>query len=220
MKPRIIHQVFFEVGTKKLEDYPLFVENREKWKLWCERNNYEYMFHTLEDLEPIMKQEDKDLFKRIDDENRFGFCKIDYGRLIILSHYGGVYCDMDVAPKLDNEFHELVNKYEPFVVRCKFETFKQKIHYNNWILGCEKGGFQDLMKYNREQYDIKSKIAIYDSWKVRFFFQTCSIPAVNRFFKLQEKKGFIKMTDEDALNINDYVINGRSKSWINGAKGI
>ena len=140
MKSRIIHQIFFEVGTKSLEDYPLFIENRDKWIVWCKRNDYEYMFHTLEDLEPIMKQEDKDLFKRVDDEGRFQFIKIDYGRLVILSHYGGVYVDMDVAPKLDKELDDLLMKYEPFVVVNSSEKTKWKPMYNNWIMGCEKTG--------------------------------------------------------------------------------
>ncbi len=209
MKPRIIHQIFFEVGDKKLEDYPLFVENRDKWKVWCERNNYEYMFHTLEDLEPIMKQEDKDLFKRVDDENRFKFIKIDYGRLVILSHYGGVYVDMDVAPKLDKELDDLLMKYEPLVVINTTEKTKWKPQLNNWLLGCKKGGFEDFQKYCREQYEIKSKMPIYDKWKIRFFLQVCSIPTIRRFY--DNKKDFIRMTEE----IQDYTINGNQLSWIN-----
>ena len=215
-KPRIIHQVFFEVGNKKLEDYPLFVENRDKWKVWCERNNYEYMFHTLEDLEPIMKQEDKDLFKRVDDENRFQFIKIDYGRMVILSHYGGVYLDMDVAPLLDKPLDDLIMKYEPLVVVNKSERYNGKLCFNCWFMACEKGGFSDLLEYFRGQYEEKAKNPIYDKWKIRFYLQTCSVPCIMRWAKQQVKENKLLFMTED---IDKYLLESGTRSWINDKDG-
>jgi mannosyltransferase OCH1-like enzyme len=212
MKPKIIHQIFFEVGAKKLEDYPKFVKCSNMWKEWCNRNNYEYMFHTLEDLERVMKQEDKDLFKRVDDEKRYRFIKIDYGRLVILSHYGGIYVDMDVAPTVDKELDDLLMKYEPLVVVDKWSKLKKNPKINNWIMGCEKGGVDDFIQYCREQYEIKSKMPIYDKWVIRFFLQVSGVPCVRRFYT---QKKMTHMTED----IYDYVTNDNELSWINDKDG-
>ena len=205
---KIIHQIFLKISSKSMEDFG-FDEYQELWKLWCEDNGFQYMFHTEETMENIMTEKDKEMRQRVIDEDRHPFCLIDWSKYIIVNHYGGYYVDMDVVPfdktidffKRDLPLVAGYNNYD------KSKNINRGVYMSNTnFFGYEKGKLRDLLNHCYAEYEWKSKKKGYDSRKIRFFFQVAGPDSYNRWVnknKLEIQKDF-----------DDYFLDHRTVTWI------
>ena len=191
--------IFIQLSNKSLEDYG-YDKNIEKWRLWCDKNDFKLMIHNEETINKISTDKDLEMLKRVKDEGRLSFIAIDWGKYKVLNHYGGIYSDMDVAPKKN-----ALDYFDSDKVVSSF-YWKNKYSLNNQLLYFEKGTLRDCLNYLYNQYEIKSKMKIYDSWKCRFLFQIAGPKGFARWCKINN----IYMK----IDFHDYFTDEETKSWI------
>lgn len=193
---KIIHQIFLKVSDKSMEDYGYDV-NSNLWREWCKENDYQYMLHKEESFEKIRTEKDKEMFERVKKENRHPFCAVDWGKYIVLNHYGGCYIDLDVKPT--SKSIEYLEKPYP-LIGSWFRPAMKKNEINNQLIAFEKGTLRDCLDYCYEQYEEKSKMEIYDKWKCRFFFQVAGPKVFARWCK-KKKYNFNDNFTESFIDI-------------------
>lgn len=196
MKTLFIHQIYgLYDDNKSIYDNPLFMESFAWYKLICDRNNknlnrnYEYVY-ILWDKEMCEK-----LIEIYPEFNyyhnvRHKIMKVDIIRFLILYHYGGFYSDLDVIPKIENfDFlYEAIN-YDKLFVGHYYWTPQEdgkKIIMDMEVIGTgmEKNKIlYDYLKYIPSQIEEKNNMEIYNSWKIRYVFQTTGPPSFRRFLK-------------------------------------
>ena len=149
---------------------------------------------------------------------KYKIMKVDIIRFLILYEYGGIYSDLDVIPNIKS-IHFLSNKDASHKIYCC--KYNNKIN-NLWdieVMGVmEKNNkiLYDYLLYIPSQITGKNNIKIYDTWVVRYVFQTSGPRCFNRFIKknklennLIELKTIlldkdIKINDELNCDINLY----------------
>lgn len=202
---KIIHQIFLNLTDKSMEDFGYDI-NSELWKQWCKENDYEYMLHKEESIEKIRTPTDKEMSKRKDDEGRHKFLDLDWGKYIILNHYGGVYIDLDVAPT--TRTIEFLQKPFPLIGTWERVGKKTKCkEINTQVLAFDKGSLRDCLDYSYEQYEIKSKMPIYNVRVCRFYLQVAGPPCFSRWAKKNEM-------NYTSPNFPDYFDDQESNSWL------
>ncbi len=114
MIPRIIHQ------TWKTSDVPeKWQASYQQWRTFAHKNHFEYFLWTDADNDDFMERyypEWVELFRSY----KHGIQRADMIRYFLLHHYGGIYSDLDIAPK-DNflEFFELYSTHEMVCAQTK-----------------------------------------------------------------------------------------------------
>ena len=196
-----IHQIFLKVRNKDFHEFPTFVESSNEWKKWGSENGFTYKLWNQEELETL-NHEFADLFKRLDSEGRDPFVKVDYLRPVILKHFGGCYVDLDTFPTGD--FKSLYQNNE--TIFGSWVDKKGKAHLNNNVLKLPQDLAREVQYHFEQQIEIKSKMQIYDTWKVRFIFQTCGPKSLKRF--CDKKK--IKFTPD----LHKYISDRETQSWL------
>ena len=94
MIPKIIHQIYFDLGIGSIENNNTFFESHNKFKSLEE---YKYILWTEKDCENLIKSDFNEYFDFYNNF-RFEIQKIDFIRFCILYKYGGVYVDLDFFP--------------------------------------------------------------------------------------------------------------------------
>jgi len=196
-----IHQIFLKVRNKYFGEFPTFVESSNAWKKWCKENNMEYKLWTEEELKSL-RYETAELFQRLDMENRDPFVKVDFLRPVILKCHGGCYVDLDTFPTGD--FKSLYDNNETII--GSWVDKYGKAHLNNNVLKLGEGLAREIQYHFEEQIEIKSKMKIYDTWKIRYIFQTCGPKSLKRF--CDKKK--ITFTP----NLHKYISDKETQSWL------
>jgi len=175
--PKIIHQIYFDLGHGKLKDtryYKSHISFKKikgfKYKLWNER-----------ECDNLVKNNFSKKIYNFYINLRFGIQKLELLRFCILYKYGGIYIDLDIYP-LKN-FNTLLNRNILFhnIIPVK----SNYAYIENDLMGSIKHNpfWLELIDYSMKQYKIKSKIKIYDSWKGRFVNQTTGPKMISRFVK-------------------------------------
>jgi hypothetical protein len=174
----IVHQIFLKVSDKTLEDYPCYVEGMTKWKVFCEENGWEHKLWT-EIPEDIL--DDDDRFVLENSKDRHPFIPIDYLRWIVLRHYGGMYVDLDVAPK--PKFKEIMNN--PIIIGCgdNVVSAKERKSHNNNVVKLPNHYYISLKDFCVNKFKEKLDIPIYKIWKIRFFLRSVSAGMLNDYLK-------------------------------------
>ncbi len=179
MIPKIIHQVFFNIQNKELEEINLFVESQKS--LQKMNPDFEYILWTEEACDGLMQteyQEYYDFYKSM----RYDIQRIDYVRFFILHKFGGFYIDLDmIAIKpLDellkhdmilNNINHLVTNHNEFVLNDFMATKP------------ENPLMMLLIKAVPINYKQKEKIDVYNTWKARFVVQTTGPKFLSRMIK-------------------------------------
>ena len=202
---KIIHQIFLNLTDKSMDDFRYDI-NSELWKQWCKEHDYEYMLHKEESFEKIRTPKDKEMSKRKDDEGRHKFMDLDWGKYIVINHYGGVYIDLDIAPT--ERSIEFLQK--PFPLIGTYDRVGEKIQYkeiNTQVLAFDKGCLRDCLDYCYEQYEIKSKMPVYNVRVCRFLLQAAGPPCFSRW----AKKNKMNYTSS---NFEDYFDDQKTLSWL------
>ena len=115
MFQKYIHQIWYQ-GINNIPNK--YIEYRKTWI-----NNYsEYQFKIWDKnkIEKFIKSEYPCYLNRYNSYNYF-IQKIDYAKILILYHYGGIYCDMDTI-SLKNMGDLLPLKNE-FIIISKLKTY-------------------------------------------------------------------------------------------------
>ena len=179
----MIHQIFINIGNGELKDILEFSWPQSKTKAFCENNNIPYTLWSKEDIEDLL--EDYPEYKQLYNDFRYDIQRIDFARLLILYHHGGLYLDLDVTPFKENvkEVSGIFDK-EFFIARWN----TSHLPYNA-IIGSKKKNplMLDCIKEVERSFYEKSQINIYHTWKARFVYQTTGHYALHRALKKKIK---------------------------------
>tara|TARA_R100000278_G_scaffold116032_1_gene95250 strand:- start:1528 stop:2190 length:663 start_codon:yes stop_codon:yes gene_type:complete len=173
----ILHQIFINIGRGELKDIPTFNWSHEKTKVYCSRNNIKHILWSKEDILDLL--EDYPQYKDLYENFRYDIQRIDFARLLILYHHGGLYLDLDIEPFNETNIEYIFEK-DFFIGRW----WKSHLPYNA-IIACKKGSplmlecIKEVERSNAE----KSEMEIYHKWKARFVFQTTGHYALHRVLK-------------------------------------
>jgi len=175
----MIHQIFINIGKGELKDIIEFSWPQQKTKTFSELNDIPYCLWSKQDIEDLL--EDYPQYKKLYNDFRYDIQRIDFARLLILYHHGGLYLDLDVHPfkESGDSVQDILNK-EFFIARWN----KSHLPYNA-IIGCQKGNplmLECINEVERSYYE-KIKIPIYNTWTARFVFQTTGHYALHRVLK-------------------------------------
>lgn len=177
MIPKVIHQIFFDIGKgKSYKDISDFVSGYNKTKKFCEREGIHHKFWDEKMVEELLHQHYPE-FVELWGDFREPIQRIDFARYMILHNEGGIYIDLDVHPMRD--ISELWEK-EFFFVRWDNDDKPY-----NAILGSEPSLqlYEDIMNHCRDSTYEKQDMEIYEKWKGRLVFQTTGHFMLNRVLK-------------------------------------
>ena len=177
MIPKIIHQIYFDLGIGNIENNKVFFESHNKFK---SLKDYKYILWNKKDCENLVKSDFNEYFDFYNNF-RFEIQKIDFIRFCILYKYGGIYVDLDFLP-LKNFDDLLVSD----IVFHNIRYIKPNYSYiENDFMGSKSNltFWKKLMNYCYTEYNDKKNIKIYDIWKGRFILQTTGPKLISRFVK-------------------------------------
>lgn len=220
MIPKIIHQIYFNLYDKEIEDIPLFQKSSQviqelnpeyEYKLWDEKECSELIKNQLPQY--------YDFYVSM----RFDIQRIDFMRFVILYVYGGFYVDLDLInlKKLDSL---LDNKFVSYGL-LKFKP-EHKEYMQNDFFGSVKGFklWKILMDLCEPNYRKKESIKAYKEWKGRFVLQTTGpryickvVKKVLPNYKPNQELIFTKWRNNNWKNFNKedfYFENFVANSWV------
>ena len=196
MRTLLIHQIYgLYEDNKRLIDNPLFLTSMNKYLEIIHKNN----MNNNRNFNYIYKLWDKEmcenLIKKYPEFNyyhnvRHKIMKVDIIRFLILYDEGGVYSDLDIIPQLDNfDFLLTPLNYDKIFISHYYWTPQE--HDKKVVMDMEVIGtaiiknkiLYDYLLYIPSQIEDKDKKKIYDSWKIRYVFQTTGPPSFRRFIK-------------------------------------
>lgn len=163
---KIIHQIFLKISDKTMADYD-YDKNSQEWRKWCKANGYRYMLHNEASISNVMTSKDKEMRARVKREGRVPFINIDWGKLIVLNHYGGAYIDLDVLPTPKSKIY--LERPPPII--SSWRNKRGDPICNNQVLVFNKGTARSVLDFAYKQYEQKAKMRIYEERKIRFLFQ-------------------------------------------------
>lgn len=177
MQNEMIHQIFINIGRGELRDISAFNWTHEKTKVYCQKNDIKHILWSEKDILDLLEDypEYKDLYHGF----RYDIQRIDFARLLILYHHGGLYIDLDIQPFEGSNIKYIFEK-EFFIARWN----KSHLPYNA-IIGCQKRSplMLKCLEEVERSYEEKSQMEIYHKWKARFVFQTTGHYAIHRVLK-------------------------------------
>ena len=105
MIPKIIHQIYFNLHDKEINDIPLFKTSSNRIQKMY--RDFEYRLWDETSCSELVKTELPEYFEFYS-SLRYEIQKIDYMRFVLLKIFGGVYIDLDLIPirKMDNVLNQ------------------------------------------------------------------------------------------------------------------
>jgi mannosyltransferase OCH1-like enzyme len=173
----MIHQIFINLGKGELCDIPDYYESYKETLEYCEKNKIKHILWSSEDIDDLLN--DYPEYKQIYSDFRYDIQRIDFARLLILYHHGGLYLDLDVKPLPEAGLGICFEK-DFFIARW----WNNHLPYNA-IIACHKKSelmYECIKEVIRSYYE-KSKMDIYNVRKARFIFQTTGHYALHRVLK-------------------------------------
>jgi len=175
----MIHQIYGLFGDNKPMN-ELFKESNKKWKTLAKKNGYRYKLWNMKACDNLINQFPQ--FKKMYNSVRYPIMKADIMRFLILYKHGGLYSDLDVLPlKNKYSFDKLsfcIYYYTP-LDKQHVKNFKPDMEMiyspkgNEWLL--------NYIYHIGKQIKAKSKVKIYEQWKVRYIFQTTGPKSLKRY---------------------------------------
>lgn len=103
--PRIVHQTW---KTSEVPDH--WAPSHKSWRQFCEHFGFEYKLWTDDDNRKLVETKQPELLEAYD-ALKYPIMRADFVRPLYMFHYGGLYCDLDIAAK-PREMAILWNYYE------------------------------------------------------------------------------------------------------------
>ena len=202
-----IHQIFFDIGKGKLNEISQFNWSHKKTLVYCEKNNIKNILWSEEDVEDLL--EDYPEYKKLYEDLRYDIQRIDFARLLILYHHGGLYLDLDVKP-MDNQNISHIFDQDFFIARW----INSHLPYNA-CMGCHPKNPLMLLiiKEVEKSFYEKSKMKIYETRKARFVYQTCGHYAIHRAIKKKVEYSPVISVYNPHKKICEWVPDGNALFW-------
>jgi mannosyltransferase OCH1-like enzyme len=179
MIPKIIHQIYFDLYNKKIDDIAVYKKSIEQIKLY--NPTYKHMLWNKKSSADLIKKKLPQYYDFYINM-RYDVQRIDFLRFVVLYVYGGFYVDLDLInlKSLDKLLHQ---KFVGYSLK-KFIPKHNELIQNDFF-GAEKKFklFKILMDLCEPNYNTKASNKIYDSWKGRFVLQTTGPRYVSKIFK-------------------------------------
>ena len=179
MIPKIIHQIYFNLHNKEIEEIPLFKKSSDKVQEL--HPDYKYILWTEEACDNLVKEKLPnyyDFYKSM----RYDIQRIDYMRFVILYIYGGIYSDLDLIPI--QRFDRLLN--QKFFVNTLRDLIPNHNEYvQNDFMGSVSGFslWKHLLHNCEKNYLKKASMEVYDVRKARFVLHTTGPRYFSRIIK-------------------------------------
>jgi len=174
-----IHQIFWNIQGKELNEFPLFERSIKSIK---EKNpDAEHILWSKEGCQNVIE---KRLPEHLYFYNnlKYDIQRLDFIRAVILYCEGGIYVDLDLIclKNIDKLF-----EHKFFIHSHRHIKPKSNEYVCNDLMGSEKGFrfWKILMDESKENYAEKEKIKVYQNWKARFVLQTTGPRFVGRILK-------------------------------------
>lgn len=165
MIPAKIHQIYFNLYGKELNEMQLFQESHECCK---SQEGFEYKLWSEQECDELIKN-DFPKYYEFYNNFRFNIQKIDFVRFAILRKFGGIYIDLDMF---------IIKNLNPMlkqkIVLHNIQHIKPNYSFvENDFMASEPIELWDrIMDYCVSNYKDFSNKKIYDTWKGRFIFHT------------------------------------------------
>lgn len=211
MIPAKIHQIYFNLLGKELNEIELFQKSHECCK---SQDGFEYKLWTEQECDELIKN---DFPKYYDFYHNFRFPiqKIDFVRFAILRKFGGIYIDLDMF---------IIKSLKPMLkqklVLHNIQHIKPKFSFiENDFMASEPIELWDkVMQYCVLNYNEFKTRNIYDIWKGRFILHTTGPYFMNRFVKkfipkYKPKKIVMTKWDTEESPIF-YIRDHKANTWI------
>lgn len=173
-----VSQIFLTLTKDKIiNDFPIYMDSMEKFK----KITTKYTLFDDTKAEPLMKKykEFYSMWKNV----KYDIMKVDILRFVILYHYGGFVCDLDVFPLT----HNLENVLED---KTKLIIFTPKYNFNYEVIytPAKNEIMLEFLRYVKTQIEEKDKMKIYETRKARYVIQTTGQNSFKRFLDTYHKK--------------------------------
>tara|TARA_R100001369_G_scaffold90106_1_gene128625 strand:+ start:589 stop:1311 length:723 start_codon:yes stop_codon:yes gene_type:complete len=180
MIPRIIHQIYFNLHNKEIEDIPLF--NTSRKRIQELHPDYEYKLWKEDECNRLVATQLPwcfDFYKSM----RYDIQRIDFMRFVILYLHGGIYSDLDLIPI--QKFDRLLNQVF-FANTLKGLIPNHNEYVQNDFMGSVKGFslWKHLLTHCPKNYQQKASMEVYDVRKARFVLQTTGPRYFSRILKM------------------------------------
>jgi len=173
-----VSQIFLTLKEGvKINDFPIYERGVGMFKKITKR----YTLFNDKKADTLMKKYPE--FYQMWKDVRYPIMRVDIVRFIILYHYGGFLCDLDVFPVEKNLNKVIKGNEDKFIIFTPVDSFNYEVLYSpprNEIM-------LDFVRYIKEQIQEKSKMRIYDTWKGRFVLQTTGPKSYKRFLDKYHK---------------------------------
>lgn len=103
--PKIIHQSWKDNNVPEH-----WQPSHKAWQAFCQIYGFKYILWTDEMLRKLVEQYQPELLSHYD-AFKHNIMRVDFARPLMLYHYGGLYCDLDIAAK-PHAMASLWNFYE------------------------------------------------------------------------------------------------------------
>ena len=120
MIPKIIHQIYFNLHNKEIEDIPLFKTSSKRIKEL--HPDYEYILWTKQKCDDLVKEKLPQYYDFYT-SMRFDIQRIDYMRFVLLHLFGGIYADLDLIP---------IQKFDRVLNRVFFVNTIKGLVFTKW----------------------------------------------------------------------------------------
>lgn len=175
MVRNLIIQIFLG-EEEKLEDFPKFVMNKNRWESYCDKMGLEYMFFDKYNIRKYLGDH-KDFYYGLE----YTWQRIDFIRYLILNQEGGCYVDLDIYPNSEKDFLELFD--QRYILNYWTSPKTNIPEVNNALMGIEAGDFDDLIKFSIAETERLRMIPIYRCWKIRFMKRSTGVEMFKKWCK-------------------------------------
>ena len=197
MVRNLIIQIFLG-EEEKLEDFPKFVMNKNRWESYCDKMGFEYLFFDKYNIRKYLGEHEQFYYGL-----EFTWQRIDFIRYLILNQEGGIYVDLDIYPNANMDFLELLD--QRYLMNYWTNPKNNIPEVNNALMGIEPGDFDNLIQFSISETERLRMIKIYRCWKIRFMKRSTGVEMFKKWIK---KRGW-----SFTLNIHDYVTDEMTSSW-------
>ena len=179
MIPKIIHQIYFNLYGKQVEEIAVYNKSIEQIKL--HNPDYEHKLWNEKTSSKLIKEKLPQYYDFYINM-RYDVQRIDFMRFVVLYLYGGFYVDLDL---INIKSLEPLRTKEFVGYSLKKFIPDHKEYIQNDFFGSVKKFkmFDILMKLCVVNYKLKADNKIYDDWKGRFVLQTTGPRYVSKIFK-------------------------------------
>jgi hypothetical protein len=196
--PKIIHQVFFDVGLGQLKDKPLYLKSIANMKKYnSKKNGWKHMLWTKDKAIKLIKKDFPEYYEyylKLPTE----WYRMELVRYFAIARFGGFYVDLDIFcnKSLDSlcNNHYYIHSHQG----RKWKGGGHAVYAENNFFGFKPSVLNELLDYSKKQFTEKSKIKVYETWKVRLMLQTVGVKMYARWCKNKNMKPntFIICTNE------------------------